>query len=365
MGLYFGLKCRFGTSADVNGPSGPTNGALAHPGFRPGLTKRPQAAKRDLGLRDNQRFCHDFAFLHRSPHLRHGDLGGHHAGRRRGGVYVAGRPVSRRDAAHGPGDGQLPGGQRQHAARHRGGADRRAGQRRRGHAVHVLDLHQQRFLHADGDFSDGHRLGHGPGAGAEPRRPGPAGGPGPGPERGGHRQETVAGHADDRQPDRRRRQERSGLSEQLRDDLSQGRTGPRRGGRRHQLSRPARLQHEGLARSGPAGGAAPQRLRRGHRHLPAERAGGGRASRPAPRAARAAIPAHHQHQGPAHRGRGVWRHHRQGRRRRPGDNRREHRQHDRKRPGGPVHRHRPAQGRGDALPGSPRRSQFRDCRKSI
>ncbi len=43
----------------------------------------------------------------------------------------------------------------------------------------------------------------------------------------------------------------------------------------------------------------------GHRHRPAERAGGRRASRPAPRAARAAIPAHHQHQGPAQRGRGV------------------------------------------------------------
>ena len=143
------------------------------------------------------------------------------------------------------------------------------------------------------------------------------------------------------------------------DDLSQGRTGPGRRGRRHQLSRPARLQHAGLARSGPAGGASPQRLRCGHRHRPAERAGGGRASRPAPRAARAAVPAHHQHQGPADRGRRVWRHHRQGRRRRPRNDRRERRQHDRQRPGGPVHRHRPAQGRGDPLPGRPRRSPVR------
>ena len=47
----------------------------------------------------------------------------------------------------------LPGGQRQYAARHRGGADRGAGQRRRGHAVHVLAVHQQRHLYPDGDLS--------------------------------------------------------------------------------------------------------------------------------------------------------------------------------------------------------------------
>ena len=48
---------------------------------------------------------------------------------------------------------------------------------------------------------------------------------------------------------------RQHLPEQLRDDLRQGRAGPgaRRG--RHHLSRPARLQPAGVARSGQAGGA--------------------------------------------------------------------------------------------------------------
>ena len=49
----------------------------------------------------------DLALLHRSADLRHGDLGGHHAGGRRGGVHAAGRAVSRGDAAHGAGDGPL------------------------------------------------------------------------------------------------------------------------------------------------------------------------------------------------------------------------------------------------------------------
>ena len=53
-----------------------------------------------------------FTFLHRSADLRHGDFRGHHAGRRRGRVHVAGRPVSRGDAADGAGDGHLSGGQR-------------------------------------------------------------------------------------------------------------------------------------------------------------------------------------------------------------------------------------------------------------
>ena len=42
------------------------------------------------------------------------------------------------DAADGSGDGPLSGGQRTNRARHGRGADRRAGQRRRGHDVHVV-----------------------------------------------------------------------------------------------------------------------------------------------------------------------------------------------------------------------------------
>ncbi len=70
-----------------------------------------------------------------------------------------------------------PGRQLHHRARHGGRADRGTSQRRRRHDVHVVALHQRRHLHADRDFQAGHGLGHGPGAGAEPRLAGPAGDP--------------------------------------------------------------------------------------------------------------------------------------------------------------------------------------------
>ena len=60
--------------------------------------------------------------------------------------------------------------QRPGRGRHRGRADRAAGQRRRGHDVHVVAVHQRRHLHADGHVQARHRPEHGPGAGAEPRR---------------------------------------------------------------------------------------------------------------------------------------------------------------------------------------------------
>ena len=76
---------------------------------------------------------------------------------------------------------------------------------------------------------------------------------------------------------------------------------------------PARLQPARLARSRQAGGPDPERHGRGHRHRPAKRAGGGGANRPATGAQGAAVSAHDQHPGPAHRSGGVRRHHHQGR----------------------------------------------------
>ena len=112
-------------------------------------------------------------------------------------------------------------------------------------------------LHADGHVQARHRLGHGPGAGAEPRRRWPL------PVLPDLVQATgitvkkkspntlmiVNLISPDEQP-------RQPLPEQLRHDLHQGRAGPAAGRRRHHLSRPARLQHARLARSGQAGGAA-------------------------------------------------------------------------------------------------------------
>ena len=66
-----------------------------------------------------------------------------------------------------------PGRQRPGRLRHRRLAHRAAGQRRRGHALHVVDLLQRRLVHADGHLRGRHRPRRGPGARAEPRWPSP------------------------------------------------------------------------------------------------------------------------------------------------------------------------------------------------
>ena len=63
--------------------------------------------------------------------------------------HAADRAVSRDHAADGRGLGHLSRRQRPGGGRHRGRADRAAGQRRREHAVHVVAVHQRRHLHAD------------------------------------------------------------------------------------------------------------------------------------------------------------------------------------------------------------------------
>ena len=85
-------------------------------------------------------------FLRRSSDLRYRHFPRHRAGGRRGRGNAAGGAVPRSGAADRAGDGLLSGGQCPHRARHRGGADRGAGQRRRGHGVHVVALHQRRRL---------------------------------------------------------------------------------------------------------------------------------------------------------------------------------------------------------------------------
>ena len=78
--------------------------------------------------------------LCRSSDLLHGHLRGFRAGGRSGRVHAARGPVPGGHAAHRAGDGPLSGRQRPDRARHRGGADRGAGQRRRGHGLHVVAL---------------------------------------------------------------------------------------------------------------------------------------------------------------------------------------------------------------------------------
>jgi len=81
---------------------------------------------------------HDLAVLHRPADLRCGAVHLHHPDGRDRAALPADRPVPAGHAARGGGVDLLPGGQRPGGVRHGGGADRAAGERRRGHAVHVL-----------------------------------------------------------------------------------------------------------------------------------------------------------------------------------------------------------------------------------
>ena len=119
---------------------------------------------------------------------------------------------------------------------------------------------------------------------ADPARPGQAA------RRDG--QEEVAQHPDDRQPVLARRDARQPLPEQLRDDPASRRAGPAPGRRRHHLSRPARLQHAGLARSRQDVVPQPDGDRRLHGDRAAEHPGRRRPDRPAAGAQRPGLPVH-------------------------------------------------------------------------
>ena len=81
---------------------------------------------------------------------------------------AADRAVPGDHAADHSGADRLSGGQRLHAGRNGRHADRAAGQRRRKHAVHAVDLFGRRFLHVDRHVRDRHQPRRRPGARAEP-----------------------------------------------------------------------------------------------------------------------------------------------------------------------------------------------------
>ena len=219
--------------------------------------------------------------LHRSTDLRHGAVGGDHAGRRDRASLPAGDAISRDHAADGRGLDDLSRRERQGRGRHRRRADRAAGQRRREHDVPVVAMHQRRQLRADRHVRAGHGLEPGAGHGAEPRLAGRADSarPGQAPRRDG--EEEVPQRVDDRQSVFARRQPRQPVPEQLRHDPTARRAVASAGRGRHLLPRPARLQHARLARSAANGDARHQLGRRRARHRAAEHAGRGRADRPA------------------------------------------------------------------------------------
>ena len=212
----------------------------------------------------------------------------------------------------GAGLDQLPGGQRPGGGRHGGRADRAAGQRRPGHAVHVLADGQRRLVHADGHVRHRHRSEHGPGHGAEPRGAGHAAVADPGAEPGDHDPQEDARHLDDRQFHLAGRPLRRHLPEQLRHDLRPRRVVPRGRGFGHHVPGPARLQHPRLARSAKTGGAQHDRDRRGQRDPQPEYPSGARTNRRAALVAQPVLSTAAQCARPAERSGAVRRHHRQG-----------------------------------------------------
>ena len=132
--------------------------------------------------------------------------------------------------------------------RHGGRADRAAGQRHRGHALHVLADGQRRFLYTHRHLRHRHRCEHGARDGAKSSGARDATTADPGSKPGNHHPQEDPRHPDDgeflfAQPSIRRH-----LPEQFRHDLRQGRAAARLWRLRHQLHGPARLQHPGLAR---------------------------------------------------------------------------------------------------------------------
>ena len=254
----------------------PTHGGAAD-APAPTLPRRRRRAGSGPQTRRREAPAHDLALLHRPPRLRDGAVRRHHADRRDRPDFPADRAVPTHHAAGRRRVHQLSRRQRSGRGRHRGGADRAGGQRRRGHALHVLPDGQRRHLLADRHLRRGHGPEDGPGHGAEPRDAGHAAAAEPGAEPGHHHPEEDSGHPDDRQFLLAGRPLRRHLPEQLRHDQRQGRAAARAGRVGRHLPGRARLQHPLLAGPAEAGGVQDDRDGRGQRHPHPEP---GRAGRP-------------------------------------------------------------------------------------
>ena len=117
-------------------------GDRRHPARRSGTEGRSADARPRRTSPD------DLPVFHRpaGPRQRPGDPDDRD--RRGRAVVAARRAISRRDAADRAGADALSGRERAHPHRHRGAADRAAGQRRREHDLHAVDEHVRRHLHA-------------------------------------------------------------------------------------------------------------------------------------------------------------------------------------------------------------------------
>ncbi len=166
------------------------------------------------------------AFLHRPPDLRLRALDRVRDPGRGGLCPPAGRPISRDRAAdhqrHRPISRRQRGGRRGDGGR----ADRGADQRRREHALRVLELERGRPLHHRGDLRSRHQSRHRAGAGAEPRRHRAAAAAGRGSPGRRHRQQELARPDDGRAPVLAGQDARHALHLELRHAGDQGRSSP-------------------------------------------------------------------------------------------------------------------------------------------
>ena len=148
-----------------------------------------------------------------------------------------------------------PGRQRGDRDEHRGAADRAAGQRRAGHALHAVDQRVRRHLLADRDLRDRHRPEFRAGAGAEPRLRGDGVAAAGGAGAGRHRAAEVHVDPADRHADLAGRPLRQPVPQQLRHHQPGQRAVARARRRQRQRVRRRAVFHADLARSADAAGA--------------------------------------------------------------------------------------------------------------
>ena len=189
------------------------------------------------------------------------------------------RAVSADHAADRPGHGALSRRERADGRRHRGAADRAAGQRRRKNALHAVDVGERRHLCADRDVRGRHRSRPGAGAGPESNLgdDGVAAGCGAGARR--RDQEEEHGDPADHHAHVARQIARQPVPEQLRHHQPEGHDRAHSRRRRRAGVRDRPVQHARLARSRADEGARADADRRHQCDQAAEPGGRGRADR--------------------------------------------------------------------------------------
>ena len=178
------------------------------------------------------------------------------------GAAAAHLPVSADRPAEGPGLGELLRRQRRRRRADRHAPDRRAGQRDRGHALHVLGQRQRRPDEPDRDLRARHRRRHRHGQRDQPRRRRRAPSARGGPALRHHRAQAGARPHDGREPVLPRRLAGHALPLELRADQHRRRAEARPRRRRDLALRPRQPAHvRALPRHRRRRGRAPRRPR--------------------------------------------------------------------------------------------------------